>query len=171
MTDPVRLYEDYRRFWQRFKYYLRKQGHPAVEYIIAAEPQGRGAWHLHCLFLFSDAVNTGQFKATQLAKTKDKSKSVIKGARLNLYPPGFNLYRSSRGIKRPEVWQITEREAQAKISGIPLTYEKTICITDEWGNTRNIINYRTYTKGADTSCTESKDTASKKAGSTEGTPI
>lgn len=52
MTDPVRLYEDYRRFWQRFKYYLNKQGHPPAEYIIAAEPQGRGAWHLHCLFLF-----------------------------------------------------------------------------------------------------------------------
>ena len=168
MTDPVRLYEDYRRFWQRFKYHLRKQGHPAAEYIIAAEPQGRGAWHLHCLFLFSDkapvisnadmaqiwghgtktqslkgvgnpglyltaylgdmelseAVNAGQFKATQLAETKDKSKAVIKGARLNLYPPGFNLYRSSRGIKRPEVWQTTEQEAQAKISGIPLAYEK-----------------------------------------------
>ena len=181
MTDPARLYEDYCRFWQRLKYYLRKQGHPTAEYIIAAEPQGRGAWHLHCLFLFSDkapfisnadmakiwdhgftkiqslkgvgnpglyltaylgdmelseAVNAGQFKAAQLAETKDKSKAVIEGDRLNL-----------------------------------LTYEKTISITDEWGNTRNIINYRTYTKGADTSCTESKDTASKKAGSTEGTPI
>lgn len=191
MTDPVQLYEDYRRFWQRFKCYLRKQGHPAVEYIIAAEPQGRGAWHLHCLFLFSDkapfisnadmaqiwdhgftktqslkgvwnpglyltaylgdmelseAVNTGQFKAAQLAETKDKSKMVIKGARLNLYPPGFNLYRSSRGIKRPEIWQTTEREAQAEISGMPLTYEKTISITDASGAVRNIINYRTYTK-------------------------
>lgn len=52
MTDPVQLYEDYRRFWQRFKYYLHKQGHPSAEYIIAAEPQGRGAWHFHCLFLF-----------------------------------------------------------------------------------------------------------------------
>ena len=37
MTDPVRLYEDYRRFWQRFKYYLSRQGHPPAEYIIAAE--------------------------------------------------------------------------------------------------------------------------------------
>lgn len=52
MTDPARLYADYRRFWQRFKYYLNKQGHLPAEYIIAAEPQGRGAWHLHCLFLF-----------------------------------------------------------------------------------------------------------------------
>ncbi len=53
MTDPARLYEDYRRFWQRFKYYLNKQGHPPAEYVIAIEPQGRGALHAHCLFSFS----------------------------------------------------------------------------------------------------------------------
>lgn len=191
MCDPTQLYEDYRRFWQRFKYYLNKQGHPPADYIIAAEPQERGAWHLHCLFLFpdkapfisntdmaqiwghgftktqslkgvgnpglyltaylgnmelSEAVSAGQFKAGHLAETKDKSKAVIKGARLNLYPPSFNLYRFSRGIKRPEIWQTTEREAQAEISGMPLTYEKTISITDASGAVRNIINYRTYTK-------------------------
>ena len=191
MTDPARLYEDYRRFWQRFKYYLNKRGYPSAEYIIAAEPQGRGAWHLHCLFLFTgkapfipnadtariwghgftktlslkgvgnpglyltaylgnmeltEAVNAGQFKARQLTESKDKSKAVIKGARLNLYPPGFNLYRFSRGVKRPEVWQTTEQEAQAEISGMALTYEKTISITDKGGTIRNIINYRTYTR-------------------------
>lgn len=194
MTDPVRLYEDFRRFWQRFKYYLSKQNHPPAEYIIAAEPQGRGAWHLHCLFLFPDkapfipnadmariwghgftktqslkgvgnpgiylsgylsdlelteAVNAGQFKAGRLAETKDKSKAVIKGARLKLYPPGFNLYRNSRGVRRPEVYQMMERDAQAKVSGMTLTYEKTISITDEGGTLRNIINYRTYTKPAE----------------------
>lgn len=196
MTDPARLYEDYRRFWQRFKYCLSKRGRPSAEYIIAAEPQGRGAWHLHCLFLFpgkapfisnsdmariwghgftktqslkgvgnpglyltaylgdmelSEAVRSGQFKAGRLeagrlAETKDKSKAVVKGARLSLYPPGFNLYRCSRGVKRPEVCQMTEQEAQTEVSGIPLTYEKTISITDESGTVRNIINYRTYTK-------------------------
>lgn len=191
MTDPARLYEDFRRFWQRFKYYLSKQNHPPAEYIIAIEPQGRGAFHAHCLFLFSgkhpfirnsdmariwghgftktqslkgvgdpglyltsylgdmelsEAVNTGQFKMGQLVETKDKSKAVIKGARLKLYPPGFNLYRCSRSIKRPEVCQMTEQEAQAEVSGMPLTYEKTISITDEGGTLRNIINYRTYTK-------------------------
>lgn len=52
MTDANRLYEDFRRFWQRFSYYLRKRDLPRAEYITAAEPQGRGAWHLHCLFLF-----------------------------------------------------------------------------------------------------------------------
>lgn len=194
MTNPKRLYEDYRRFWQRFKYYLSKQGHPPAEYVIAAEPQGRGAWHLHCLIIFqnsqkspfipnseisriwghgftktqslkgignpglyltaylgnmelTEAVNAGTFQAKRLTKSKDKSKAaVIKGGRLALYPPGFNLYRFSRGVKRPEIWQTTEQEAQAEISGIPLTYEKTISITDEGGAIRNIINYRTYTR-------------------------
>lgn len=194
MTDPAQLYEDYRRFWQRFKYYLSKQDLPPAEYIIAAEPQGRGAWHLHCLFLFPDkapfipnadmarkwshgftktqslkgvgnpglyltaylgdmelteAISTGQFKAGRIAETRDKSKAVIKGARLKLYPPGFNLYRCSRGVKRPEVCQMTEQEAQAEISEMPLTYEKTISITDEGGMLRNIINYRIYTKPAE----------------------
>lgn len=191
VTDPGQLYEDFRRFWQRFKYYLRKQGHPPADYIIAAEPQGRRAWHLHCLYLFpgkapfipnaemarlwgqgftktkslkgignpglyltaylgdmelSEAVSAGQFNAERLAETKDKSKAVIKGARLKLYPPGFNLYRCSRGVKRPEVCQMTEQEAQAEVKGMPLTYEKTISVTDEAGTLRNIINYRTYTK-------------------------
>lgn len=207
MTDPVRLYEDYRRFWQRFKYHLSKQGYPPAEYIIAAEPQGRGAWHLHCLFLFpnkapfilnsdmariwghgftktqslkgvsnpglyltaylgdmelTESVNAGTFQATRLAESKDKSKAVIKGARLNLYPPGFNLYRFSRGVKRPNVWQTTEQEAQAEISGMPLTYEKTISLTDEGGEIRNIINYRTYTKApaeSDTATTNETNNA------------
>lgn len=191
MTDPARLYEDYRRFWQRFKYYLGKQGHPPAEYIIAAEPQGRGAWHLHCLFLFPDkapfvpnadmvriwnhgftktqslekignpglymsaylgnmeleeSVNSGTFQANRLAESKNKKKAIVKGARLKLYPPGFNLYRFSRGIKRPEIWQATEQEAQAEVSGMPLTYEKTISITDKGGAIRNIINFRTYSR-------------------------
>lgn len=28
MTDTVQLYEDYRRFWQRFCYFLKKRGYP-----------------------------------------------------------------------------------------------------------------------------------------------
>ena len=94
------------------------------------------------------AETMGNFMS-QLVETKDKSKAVIKGARLKLYPPGFNLYRCSRSIKRPEVCQMTEQEAQAEVSGMPLTYEKTISITDEGGTLRNIINYRTYTKPAE----------------------
>ena len=196
MTTSAQLYEDYRRFWQRFKYCLSKHGHLSAEYIIAAEPQGRGAWHLHCLFLFpgkapfipnadmarlwrkgftkisslkgvdnpglyltaylgdmelTEAISAGRFKAGRLGEveTEDERgqkqrKAVIKGARLHLYPPGFNLYRCSRGVKRPKVQHMTEREAQKKTKGAPLTYEKTIAVTDSAGQTVNVINYRQY---------------------------
>ena len=195
MRDAKRLYADCRRFWQRFRYYLDQHEYPPAEYITAAEPQGRGAWHLHCLFLFpekapfipnadmariwgygftktkslqgidnpglyltaylgdmelSEALRVGNAKG-QIAEAKitdaqgkRRKKALIKGARLHLYPPGFNLSRARRGVKRPEIWQTTEAEAQALVHGAPLTYEKTISITDEAGAVKNIINYRQY---------------------------
>lgn len=197
MRETKRLYEDFRRFWQRFLYYLHKHEYPPAEYITAAEPQARGAWHLHGLFLFpdkapfipnadieriwrhgftktksltgiispglyltsylgdmelSEAFRAGSIKG-RIAEAsitdeqgKRQKKAVIKGARLRLYPPGFNLYRTSRGVKRPEIWQTTEAEAQEIVQGVPLTYEKTIAVTDEAGDVKNIINYRQYNK-------------------------
>lgn len=197
MKDPVRLYEDYRRFWQRFRYYLQKQNFPGAEYITAAEPQARGAWHLHGLFFFpgkapfipnadiaklwghgftktkslrgidnpglyltaylgdmelSEAISIGKThgRITEVDSADElgtrKRKAVIKGARLNLYPSGFNLYRCSRGVKRPQVYQVTEAEAMEIVGAAPLTYEKTVSITDGAGEVRNIINYRQYNK-------------------------
>lgn len=195
MRDTKRLYEDFRRFWTRFRYYLVKYGHPTAEYITAAEPQARGAWHLHCLFLFpekapfipnadvahiwrhgftktkslqgidnpglyltaylgdmelSEALRTGNTRGqiTEISATdergKKQKKAIVKGARLRLYPPGFNLYRSSRGVKRPMIWQTTEAEAQEIVNSAPLTYERTIAVTNEVGEVKNIINYRQY---------------------------
>lgn len=191
MMDTQRLYEDFHAFIKRFRRYLKREGQPPAEYIAAAEPQGRGAWHLHCLFIFPDkapfipnahiatlwghgftktkslkgvdnpglyltaylgdmelteAVNAGQFKAGRLGESKDKSKAVIKGARLHLYPSGINLYRCSRGVKRPEVLHMTEGEAQEIIGTASLTYEKTIAVRDSEGQTVNIINYRQYNR-------------------------
>lgn len=53
MTDHVRLYHDFEKFWKRFVYYCKKQGYEKPEYITVIEPQGRGAWHIHGLFLWS----------------------------------------------------------------------------------------------------------------------
>ncbi len=191
MRDTQRLYEDFHAFIKRLRRYLKREGHLPTEYIAAAEPQGRGAWHLHVLLLFpekapyipngdmatlwghgftktkslkgvdnpglyltaylgdmelTEAVNAGQFKAGRLGESKDKSKAVIKGARLHLYPSGINLYRCSRGVKRPEVLHMTEGEAQEIIGTAPLTYEKTIAVRDSEGQTVNIINYRQYNR-------------------------
>lgn len=52
MTDNERLYHDYEKFWKRFCYFCRKQGFEKPEYISVVEPQGRGAWHIHALFIW-----------------------------------------------------------------------------------------------------------------------
>lgn len=52
MTDPARLREDWDKAWKRFLYHFRVNGIDRPEYIIAAEPQARGAWHLHALLIF-----------------------------------------------------------------------------------------------------------------------
>lgn len=187
--DPKRLYKDFHAFRKRLDRYLEKRNYLKTEYIAAAEPQGRGAWHLHCLFLFeqkapyipnteiarlwghgftktkslkgitnpglyltaylgdmelTEAARAGTIQDGKPAETADKSKAVIKGARLKLYPSGFNIYRCSRGVKRPEVWETTEEEAQAAVLEKTLIYEKTVSLTDDSGTLRNIINYRTY---------------------------
>ena len=43
MTDTKRLYLDFDKFIKKLRYHY---GH--FEYIVAMEPQGRGAWHAHC---------------------------------------------------------------------------------------------------------------------------
>lgn len=223
MTDTVQLYEDYRRFWQRFRYYLKRQGHPDAEYIVAAEPQGRGAWHLHCLFLFSsrrpyipntdiariwghgftkakslkgisnpglylsaylsdmeltESIRAGVMKGRYIAEAQiadeqghKHKKAVIKGARLWLYPPGFNLYRCSRGVKRPTIYKTTEGKAQAFVGSAALTYEKTVAVTDDSGAVKNVVNYRTYTREVNPASAEGRGADSEEAGTTAGTPF
>lgn len=77
-------------------------------------------------------------------KGSDKKKSIIKGGRLHMYPPKFNLYRCSRGIKKPIVTYQSEIEAQKKVSAGTLTFEKTIEISDNDSLFSNKINYRHY---------------------------
>lgn len=58
----------------------------------------------------SDVVVDGEGDET---KTIDgEKKSVIKGGRLHLYPAGFNIYRCSRGVKRPVKTRISEQAAE-----------------------------------------------------------
>ena len=54
MTDTQRLYQDFRDFNKRFQYYCNKKGYGSPEYIVMMEPQGRGAWHAHLLYIWQD---------------------------------------------------------------------------------------------------------------------
>jgi hypothetical protein len=46
MTDYVQLYDDFKNFMKRLKYVYPAHG---FEYIAVAEPQERGAWHMHVM--------------------------------------------------------------------------------------------------------------------------
>lgn len=77
---------------------------------------------------------------------KKRPKTVVKGARLRLYPKGFRLFRKSRGIRPPVIKECTNAEAMQEIGCASLTYEKTIRITNDNGEVYNVINYRHYNK-------------------------
>ncbi|MGB9133455.1 MAG: hypothetical protein WCB90_12745, partial [Methanosarcina sp.] len=85
------------------------------------------------------------FKELEVEENGKKvSKAIIKGGRLHLYPPKFNLYRCSKGIEKPKVSYEEEFQAQKKISAATLTFERTIKITDTNSSYDNTINYRYY---------------------------
>jgi len=52
MTDTNRLYEDFKKFHMRFQAYCKREGIICPEYIVMMEPQGRGAWHCHLLYIW-----------------------------------------------------------------------------------------------------------------------
>lgn len=200
MKDEKRLYEDFRRFWLRFKYYLDKNGLSPCNYIACAEPQARGSWHLHVIFVFakkapfipneqlariwrqgftkinslsgvdnvglyltayltdmelSEAIENGAVDITTdriIIKNDDgdgkRSKAIVKGERMKLYPAGFRIYRASGGIKQPTYEDCTEEEAMQRIGSAKLVYEKTIKIINDEQDFVNIINYRQFNSRA-----------------------
>lgn len=71
-------------------------------------------------------------------------KSFIKGGRLYMYPPKFNLYRISRGIKKPIKEYHSYHVAKEK-AGLQLpTYSKGIKLSDTDNSFSNIIIYEYY---------------------------
>lgn len=52
MTDTKKLYTDFRDFNKRFQYFCEKKSYGKAEYIVMMEPQGRGAWHAHLLYIW-----------------------------------------------------------------------------------------------------------------------
>lgn len=54
MTDPKQLYKDFEKFNKRFAYYCKSKGYGKPEYIVMMEPQGRGAWHAHLLYIWQE---------------------------------------------------------------------------------------------------------------------
>lgn len=169
MQDTKRLYTDFRDFWKRFK-----RRYPEAEYITVAEPQERGAWHMHALFVFpgrapfipnselreiwghgfvrvtdvTNVDNVGAYLSAYIADVEvpldskegtikvmpdGTRKRFVKGGRLKLYPPGMNLYRCSRGIKKPVERWATSAEVADLVGDAKMTYSNSIEFEGEDG--------------------------------------
>lgn len=202
MKDTSRLYKDFKNFIKRFRTYFKNYN---IEYIVAMEPQGRGAWHCHCIFIFDKTPpfinnnevleklwpygftkitnlksidNVGAYLTAYLGdmefnqenvlllkengldlnnmvlkdvneiegKKIKTPKSFIKGGRLYLYPPKFNLYRISKGIKKPIKEFMLYKKAKEKIGDLTPTYSTAFDLTDSTLDYSNHIIYEYYNK-------------------------
>jgi hypothetical protein len=139
MTDNKRLSRDLEHFWRNMK---RRYGQ--FEYIYVKEKQQRGAWHIHAILFFpgkapfmenseashplrdawghgfvnvrafrSDINNLGNYLCAYLTDDFQNSK---KGARLENYESGIRLFNCSKGVKRPEVKEVTYEDYLALCS-------------------------------------------------------
>lgn len=178
MTDTERLYDDFRKFWQRFK---RRWG--KAEYISVIEPQGRGAWHVHLIAIWEgrapyipnaelrdcwghgfvrvnavrdDCDNLGAYLSAYLAdvevpedgegvekQVNGTTKKFKKRGRLHMYPAHMQIYRTSRGIERPEVFWADEKENtdryESLTEGREPVYEREITFKDDEGREHRVL--------------------------------
>ena len=74
---------------------------------------------------------------------KKVTKKFLKGARLHMYPSGMNLYRCSRGIKKPDTEKMMYLEAKKKVGSRPANFSQTTEISKD-GRTVNTITYEHY---------------------------
>jgi len=77
---------------------------------------------------------------------KKVKKKFIKRGRLHMYPPKFNLYRMSKGIKPPTEEQTTEAEAMKKVGDATPTFERTTELSDPESGFSITINKRYYNR-------------------------
>lgn len=210
MRDSERVYKDCKNL---IKCVRRHLGH--FEYIHVVEPQGRGSWHIHALWIFEDKApyidsvwlrnvwkqgfvtvkklddvdNVGAYLTAYLCDAElpeylryvcskngcplpsdfdfdtvytssdseivvkeveengnKVSKRFVKGARLYMYPPNFNLYRASRGIKQPVEEYMTYENAQKKIGSAKPTFSTAIQLSDDVSGFENVIIKEYYNK-------------------------
>lgn len=177
MTDPDQLYEDFRRYWQRQRRWFQRHGIWPPEYLLAVEPQERGAWHVHALYFFEqrdvylphDELERLWGKGfvsvdrpiAQGGKEIDNIGAYLsayladmdgcKGGRLHLYPPRMRFWRCSRGCARPQIIWVEDDDEEGirkALGGHPRAfYERTATISTADG-WRQTITYAYYKLGS-----------------------
>ena len=163
MQDTKRLYADFKEYIRR----LRRK-YSDIEYIYVAEPQARGAWHIHAILYSSGAIyitpeeqhkfwEFGRCRAERLKSAKDIGAYITsyfcfdvnnprhkKTSRLERYPKNMRFYRTSKGIIKPEEnYCYNQQELQEILTEIKISYDKTNSITVKTNNGDITIESRT----------------------------
>lgn len=168
MKDPKILYRDYYVFRRRLQ-----MAYGSCEYICAAEPQGRGAWHLHVILIYpgkapyldpevisrlwgkgfvkitalDDIDNVGAYLSAYLmdlpGSEEGEKRSNKKGARLHMYPPGMHIFRWSKGCKKPDVQWMRGKEVKKMYANVG-TLTYERGVLVQSGDYQQSIEYRYY---------------------------
>lgn len=88
-----------------------------------------------------DVINKALNEEHRTVKNID-GKRYIKGGRLHLYPSGMNLYRTSRGIKKPERVKMKYKDIKKVVGCAEPHYSRTYKI--DINDFNNIISYEQY---------------------------
>lgn len=154
MTNPKEFYADNQAFIRKLRNYYDIH----FEYILTVEPQKRGALHSHIILItppdvvmpfipndllanfwgkgftktkrIKEGDNISAYLCAYLTDTyNEKTKEKHKNARLLLYPPTCQLFRCSRGIKKP-VNFYTPCIPESYVMPFPTEYKKTVKIKE-----------------------------------------
>lgn len=87
-----------------------------------------------------EAVQSGQ--QVVVKEVEGQKKKFVKGGRLKYYPPGMNLYSTSRGIKYPDRVEMTYKNAKKIVGSAQPHYKKSYEIQN--GDFSNTLTYEQY---------------------------
>jgi len=73
-----------------------------------------------------------------------KEKRYIKGGRLYMYPTGTNLYRASRGIRKPDRQEMSYLQAKERLGDATKVYDSGYHLVDDETSYENIVIYEEY---------------------------
>ena len=94
--------------------------------------------------LHDGVVKPGQALNIKEVEVEGVKKKFIKGGRLHYYPPKMNIYRCSRGIKKPAVSHISYEKAKKIVGAATPTYSTRTVIQNDNGEQLNSIIYEQY---------------------------